>query len=147
MRSSPLPSVQYDDAAARELARRHRGALALADAVRPEELTGLRVERDHRAPGAGGRVEHALHHERRAFELVLGERSEVVGLEAPRHFELAEVGAVDLIERRVAAAVQIGAVVRPFAVPGARQARGGGLARECGGRKPPGDGNAHDNEK
>ena len=29
---------------------------------------------------------------RRAFQLVLGARAEVVGLEAPRHFELVEVG-------------------------------------------------------
>ena len=43
------------------------------------------------APRAGGRVEHAVDHQRRAFELELGERPEVVGLESPRDFELAEV--------------------------------------------------------
>ena len=54
---------------------------------------------DRRVPR--GRVQHALDHERRPFELVLGERAEVVGLEAPGDFQLAEVGGVDLIQRRV----------------------------------------------
>src|SRR6185295_14999775 len=37
------------DAAARELARRDRGAVAFTVAVRPHQLAGLAVERDHRA--------------------------------------------------------------------------------------------------
>ncbi len=123
------------DAASRELARRQAGALALAQAVRPDQLAGLRVERDHRASRAGRRVEHALHHQRRAFELELGERAEVVGLEPPGDLELAEVRAVDLIQRGVAAAGEIGGVVRPLAVLRARLPACRGLAGH-GGRRP-----------
>ena len=90
-------------AAARQLARRPaRGALALVQAVGPLDLAGAPDStRDHRAARAGGRIEHALDHDGRAFELGFGTRTEVVGLQAPRDFQLAEVGAVDLIERRV----------------------------------------------
>ena len=88
MRSSPLPSVQYDDAATRQLARRDRGAVAFAVAVRPDQLAGSAVERDDRSARAAGRVEHAFDRQRRAFELELGARAEVVGLEPPRDLEL-----------------------------------------------------------
>src|SRR5581483_7649076 len=57
-----------------------------------------------------------------------------VGLEAPGDLELVEVVAGDLIERRVAGAVEIGAVVRPFAVARARLA--GGRLREDARRRP-----------
>src|SRR5439155_180575 len=60
---------------------------------------------------------------RRPFELVLGTRAEVVGLEPPRHLELVEVGGVDLIERRVLRAAHIGGVVRPVAFLRARLTR------------------------
>src|SRR6185436_982336 len=76
------------DAAARQLPRRNRGAVALAVAVRPDQLTGAAVERDHGSARARGRVEHALDRQRRAFELVLGAGAEVVGLEAPGDLEL-----------------------------------------------------------
>ena len=84
--------------------------------VHPLLLAGARVERDHRAARAGRGVERALDHERRALELGLGTRTEVVGLEPPGDFELAEIGGVDLIEGRVLAAAQIGGVHRPLAV-------------------------------
>ena len=118
-------------AAAGQLARRDRGAVAFAVAVRPDQLAGPAVERDDRAARAGGRVEHALDRERRAFELVLGARAEVVGLEAPRDLELVEVGGVDLIERRVPGAAHVGRVVGPVAVLRARHP--GRLARGPGG--------------
>ena len=94
-------------------------ARGLPEAVGPHQLAGLGVERDHRAARAGGRVEHALDHERRAFELELGTGAEVVGLEAPGHLELAEVAAVICVERRILAAAQVGGVHRPIAVLGA----------------------------
>src|SRR5205085_11087571 len=97
--------------------------LALAQTVRPYHLAGPAIERDDRAPRAAGRVQHALDRERRPFELVLRTRTEVVGLVAPRDFELVEVRAVDLIERRVARSSEIRRVVRPVA--GSR----GGLRR------------------
>jgi hypothetical protein len=39
----------------------------------------------------------------RALQLILRMGAEMVGLEAPREFQLVEVGGVDLIKRRVAA--------------------------------------------
>ncbi len=111
------------DAAAGQLARRDRGAVAFAVAVRPDQLAGPAVERDHRAARAGGGVEHAFDRQRRAFELELGAGAEVVGLEAPRDFELIEVAAVDLIERRILGAAHVGGVVRPVAVLRAGHAR------------------------
>ena len=101
--------------AARQLARRDAGALALAQAVRPHQLAGLPVERDDGPPRAAGGVEHAVDRERRAFQLVLGTRTEDVGLEAPRDLERLEVGGVDLIERRVLRAADVRGVVRPVA--------------------------------
>src|SRR5262249_34881147 len=68
--------------------------------------------------GAGGHVQVAFDHQRRALELVLGLCAEIVGLEAPGDFELVKVGGVDLVERRILAALQIGRVIRPFAVLG-----------------------------
>ena len=44
----------------------------------------------------------------------------MVGLEPPRHGELAEVVGGDLIERRVARVACVAAVGRPFAFFGAR---------------------------
>src|SRR6185369_17791054 len=81
--------------AARQLARRHAGAFAFTQAVRPEQLAGLAVERDDGAPRAAGGVEDAVDRERRAFQLVLRPRAEDVGLEAPRDLECAEVRRVD----------------------------------------------------
>ena len=52
--------------------------------------------------------------------LYSGRGPEVVGLEAPGDFELAEIAGVDLIERRVLAAAQIGGVRGPLAVLRAR---------------------------
>ena len=66
--------------------------------------------------------EHALDHDRRAFELEFGIGAERVGLEAPRHFQLVEVRSIDLIERRIAREFHVGAVGRPFAVRGRRLA-------------------------
>src|SRR5439155_207567 len=102
------------------LPRRDGGAISLAVAVRPDQLARFSVECNHRSTRAGRRVEHAVDGERRPFELVLGTRAEVVGLETPRHFEVLEVARVDLIERRVLRPANIRGVVRPVAVLRAR---------------------------
>src|SRR5262249_6249087 len=72
------------------------------------------------------RIDDALHHQRRRLELVLGARSEVVGLESPRDLERAEVAGVDLIERRVPRVARVAAVDAPLAVSsaGLRRRRG-----------------------
>ena len=112
-----------------------RGAFGIA--VHPQQLAGRGVERHHRAARAAGRVEHAADHQRRAFELVFRARAEAVGLEAPGDFELVEVARVDLIERRVPGAAQIGRVVRPLAVLRWTAARR--LARRADGRAEQGE--------
>ena len=89
------------EAAARELPRRRGAARAFALAVHPQLFAGFRIDRDDGAPGAGGRIQHAVGHQRRRFEHELRPRSQMLGLEAPGDGELAEVGGVDLIERRV----------------------------------------------
>ena len=109
------------DAAAGELPWGNRRAPSFAKAVHPHLLARLRVERDDRPPGAGGRIHDSLDHERRPFELELGTRTQVVGLEPPRNLELVEVRCVDLIERHVPRALHVGRVVRPLAVAVARE--------------------------
>src|SRR5206468_5538618 len=48
------------NAAARELARRIPRAFAFAQAVRPDQLAGFRVKRDHRSAGRPRRAPHRL---------------------------------------------------------------------------------------
>src|SRR5262249_32495034 len=72
---------------------------------------------------AARRVDRAVDRERRPFELELGSRAEVVGLEPPRDFELIEVAGVDLIERRVARPLHVRRVVGPVALRAARRIR------------------------
>src|SRR5262249_1408411 len=141
------------DAPARELSRRDRRAIPFPVAVRPDELTGFAVERDHRPSRAGSGVEHAMDGERRPFELELGARAEIVGLEAPRHLELVEVARVDLIERRVLRPAEVGGVGDPIPVFRARHAGGlpghvNGAARheqpDTGNRQRGSDEKSHD---
>src|SRR5439155_20197857 len=66
------------------------------------------------------RLQPAPGHQRRGFELLPRARAQAVGLERPRDFELAEVGGVDLIERRIARVTQITAVDTPLSVGSAR---------------------------
>ena len=84
--------------------------------MHPELFAGGGIERHHGAARAGGGVEDAVRHQRRAFQVVFGARAEVLGLEMPREFELIEVRGVDLIERRVAGVAGVAAVAAPFAV-------------------------------
>ena len=110
-------------AATGELTRRPAGgALALVHRIHPLHFAGLAVEGDDRAARAGGGVDRALDHDGRAFELVLGTRTEIIGLEPPGDFHLAEVAGADLVERRVLAAAQVGGVHRPLAIFRARLA-------------------------
>src|SRR5439155_16794427 len=79
--AAPVGPVRQ--AASRQLPWRDAGALAFAHAVRPDQFARLRIEGDDGAARAGGRIEHALDHQRWAFELVFRERPERIGLEAP----------------------------------------------------------------
>ena len=121
--------------AAGQPARRRVGARALVDAEHPLELAGRGVEREHRPPRAAGGVQHAADHERGRLVVRLGARSEIVRAEPPRDFQLAEVGVVDLVQRRVARIGEIRAVGRPFARRAGCLCRGG-RRRQQAGQKP-----------
>ena len=103
-------------AAAGKLPRRRLAARAFDFAVHPEHLARGGIERHHRAPRSGGRIEPAVDHERGGFEHEFGPRAERVRLEAPGDFELVEVGCVDLAERGVARVSEISSVTPPLAV-------------------------------
>ena len=104
------------EAASGQLSGRGGAARAFILAVHPEQLARCSVERHHRASRSGGRVEHALHHQRRRLELKLGARTQTVGLEAPGQLQVAEVRRVDLVERSVPRVAQIASISRPFPV-------------------------------
>ena len=108
------------DAASRQRPRRRRGALVFVDAVHPQQLAGGGVDGDGVAPRSGGRIEHAVDHERRRLQIEVRPGAEDVGLEAPRDLQLAEVGGIDLIERRVARASEVASIGAPLAVGRAR---------------------------
>ena len=112
-----------------ELPGRHCGARALADAVRPDQFAGFRIQCHHRPPRTRGCIDDAFHHQRRTFQLVLGTGTQTVRLETPRYFEFVEVGSVNLIERRIFGASRIGGVIGPFAV--LRRRLASGLAKRC----------------
>src|SRR5262249_17067604 len=76
---------------------------------------GGRVQRDGRGARARRAVNDAVDHERGRLELVLGPRSELIGLESPGDFQLAEIRRVDLGERRIAGAADVASVAAPFA--------------------------------
>src|SRR5581483_11318937 len=82
--------------------------------MHPEQLTGRRIQCEHRTPRSTGRIKHAANHQGRALQLVLGTTSEVVGLKPPSYFELAEVGGVDLVEWPIPRPGEIRCVRRPF---------------------------------
>jgi hypothetical protein len=90
------------------------GADALAFAVHPEELARCGIEGYDRAARADRRVQHAACHEGRAFEIDFGARAKRIGFEAPRDLELAEIVAIDLVQRRVARAGEIAAIGAPL---------------------------------
>ena len=104
------------DAAAGQAPRRSQRALAFLEPMHPQQLAGLRVERDGVAMLAGGGVEHAADHQRRGLHVEVGTRAEVVGLEPPGDLQRVEVRGVDLIERRVAGDAEIAAPRAPLAV-------------------------------
>src|SRR5262249_28000818 len=97
----------------------------------PDVFTGLCVNGGDTIARAD-RVDHSIDHDRRLLRPVCN----VTGLVNPRHFELAEVGFVNLIERAVTPAVAGSVILRSvvgilapgagrlaLSLPGAQQSR------------------------
>ena len=118
-------------AAAGQLARRNGGAQAFIHRIDPLQFAGLGIQRNHVAARAGGGIDGAVDFDRGAFELVLGMGAHLVGLELPGHFQLVEVGAVDLVERQITRSGRIREIHGPVALGGGRLAIRRGL---CPGR-------------
>ena len=85
----------------------------------PEELASLGVGGDDRAPRPCGREDDAINHQGCRLEVVLRVRTQVVGLEPPRDFEIAEVVCGDLIEWRVAGPCDVAGIRPPRSTLGA----------------------------
>ena len=103
------------DAAARQSPHRPLGPFPLVEAIHPQVLARRGVERDDGAAAAGGGVEHAVDDERGRLQVEVGARPEVVGPEAPRDLQVAEVAGVDLIERCVARRAEVARPGAPLA--------------------------------
>src|SRR6266446_2718098 len=101
-------------AAARKLPWSGGAAGALTFAMNPELLAGDRIECNDGAARPAGGINDTVCHKRRAFELSFGSRTQVIRLEPPRHFQLAEIVCIDLIERRVACISRISTVGPPL---------------------------------
>ncbi len=82
--------------------------------MHPEQFAGRSVNRDCGTARPCRGVEHSVDHERRAFQFVLWTIAEHIGLQAPNHFEVIEIGGIDLIKRPVAGTGKISGVGRPF---------------------------------
>src|SRR2546426_2889818 len=67
--------------ASRQLAWCGGSAPALMLSVNPQQLAGRGIERHDGAPCAGRRVQNAVDHQRRSFELVFRPRPQAIGLE------------------------------------------------------------------
>jgi hypothetical protein len=106
------------DAAPRKLARRIGGAGAFVHAVDPDQFAIGGIDADHVAARPGGAIEPALDQQRRALKNEFGAPAQIVGLELPGHFQLVEVGGIDLVQRLVAVIGEIAAIAGPVGISG-----------------------------
>ena len=103
--------------------------------MHPDDLAGGAVQADHVAAGAGHGIEPALDQQRRALQVELRARAEMPGLEFPGHFQLVEIGGVDLVQRLVAVIGEVAAIAGPVGVGRRRRLRRhwqGGRHRRAG---------------
>jgi hypothetical protein len=82
----------------------------------PKELAAGGIDRHGGAARSGREVQPAVDHQRAGLQVEVGTRAEVVGLEPPGNFQFAEIGGVDLIERRVARGAGIAGPRAPFSI-------------------------------
>ena len=76
------------------------------------DLAGVDRQREH-VVGAGAHVSDAVVHERLRFARILRRDRRASKACPPNAFELAYIGRVDLVERRISLVVEIAAVRRP----------------------------------
>src|SRR4029453_245829 len=98
-----------------DLARRLIESCALVGSPGPECFAGTRVDGNHIAALADGEGEDAVGHDRRRLA---GAAAKIVEPPAPRHLQVLDVVASNLIEGRVAGASHAARVCPPLAVPG-----------------------------
>ena len=85
-------------------------------AMHPQQFARRRIQGDHVPARSSSGVNYAVRHQRCSFEVEFRARAEVVRLESPGHLELAEIGGVDLVERRVVRVPKVSAVSPPLSV-------------------------------
>src|ERR1700690_3796523 len=85
-------------------------------AMHPQQLARRGIQSYDCPARSGGGINHAVGHERRSLEVEFRTRAQVVRFESPGDLELAEIGAGDLVERRVVCVPEISAVGAPLAV-------------------------------
>ena len=100
------------DAAARPAAADDVDSGIKVGAVRPEDRARRDIEREEIA-GAGRHVNDAVDDERLRLARILRTYAGALELRAPHAFEVRDIAAVDLCQRRVALVVPIAAVRRP----------------------------------
>ena len=91
---------------------------AFVDGMHPAHFAGGGIQTDHGAARTGGAIEPAGDHQRRALIDIFRARPQLVRLEAPGHFQLAEIVGIDLVQRRIAGVGQVAGIVAPFGVGG-----------------------------
>src|SRR4029079_12768987 len=112
---SLLPAIgPISEAEAGQLSRCSFSAFVFVQAVFPEQFAAGRIESHYCATRSGSRVEDTIGHQWCRLEIEFSARSKIVRFEAPRHFQLAEVVAVDLIESSVSRAPEIRTIRAPF---------------------------------
>ena len=91
-------------------------AVAFIQPIHPQRFARGGIHGHGVAAHSGGEIENAMHRERRHFVVRIRARAEVLRLPGPGDLQLADVVAIDLIERRILGALRVAAVVAPFAI-------------------------------
>ncbi len=91
-------------------------AVAFIEAIHPQRFARGAIHGHGVAAHSGGEIENAIHSERRHFIIRIRARAEILRLPGPGHLQLADVVAIDLIERRILGALRVAAIIAPLAI-------------------------------
>ena len=106
------------ETAPRASARSELAADALVELIHPENLAGAGIHGQNRPRRSGRGVEDSVHQQGRSRIEPVGSWPQIVCIQPPRDLQLAEILFVDLVERSVFGARQIGSVGGPVRVRG-----------------------------